>query len=120
MAVLKKHILLWVLIPLLILAGGASYYRFMDSTDYLVNYEGACDPNTAHCYVDCADAECSEEYYYTIVERHARDIEALCGPDVSDCEAASTCTVSEKACSVTYCDPVTEADSCEDINATQL
>jgi len=112
----KDRILLWTLIPLILVAAGVSFYRFMIATDYLVNYEGPCDPEVAHCYVDCVDDECSEEYYYTIIERHASDVHALCGPDIIDCESAEFCPAHEPQCSVTYCDPETEMDFCEDIN----
>lgn len=113
---LGENFLFYALFALVLLTASASYFRYMVLHDYLVAYEGECDPATNHCYVGCDNEECSEEYYYAIVTREATEIERLCGIDISDCEAANSCTVAETDCSISFCDINTEADSCEDIN----
>ena len=120
MAFFKQRPLLIVILPLFILTAAASFHRFVIETDYLVNYEGPCDPETDSCYVDCVDEECSEEYYYTVIERHANEIFALCGPDITDCAAAETCPIDEPTCSIRYCDPATETAFCDPINPGSL
>lgn len=113
---LKKH-LLWLTIgPLLLFMIIVSYVRFVVLTDYLVSYEAICDPQAQSCYVGCDNEDCSENYYYAIITRHANEIEALCGKDISDCSAADTCSADEEQCAVEYCDPAETFQSCDDIN----
>ena len=116
----KRNILLLVIIGLLCLTTAASYYRFIVTNDYLVSYEGSCDPENDSCFVDCEDDECTTEYYYTIVQRSATNIKALCGKDITDCEAAHTCSLNEQDCNVSYCDPEEDTDACDDINQSSL
>ena len=111
----KKHFMWYVFLPLLILAAASSYYRFMIQTDYMVSYEGPCDESTQNCYADCDDEECTSEYYFSTITRHANDIYALCGNDVLDCEAAESCPPEESTCSITFCDLETESEQCETI-----
>ena len=94
----------------------ASYYRFMVIKDYMVRYEGPCDQYTESCYIGCEDDECSEQYFYTEITRHANDIYSLCGEDITDCEAANTCSPIDRECSVAYCDLDIERDACETIS----
>jgi len=110
---LRNHILAVVLVPAVLIIVFLSYYRFMVDHDYMVTYEGACDPATQDCYIGCDDDECTEEYYYSTVEKYAADVYAQCGPDITDCETASSCVAEDRACSVTYCDIETEGDLCE-------
>lgn len=112
----KEHILFYTLLPLLVLTIGASYVRFMVVHDYLVAYEGDCDPVTNSCFVGCEDEECTSEYYYSLVQKHAVTLEAECGVDITDCEAASICTSdSDAECSITYCDPQLDGEACESV-----
>lgn len=116
----RNHILFWTIVPLLVLSTGAAYYRFMVTHDYMVSYEGACDPYTKSCFVGCDDEECSSEYYYTKIYRHARSIEAFCGTDITDCEAANNCQPGEQSCSVNYCDIEADGDTCETLTKDDL
>lgn len=92
----------------------------MIQNDYLVSYEGFCDPAESSCYVDCADDECTEEYYFTIVERPATEIYSLCGSDITDCEAANHCSTDSEECSVSYCDPDAGEDNCVSLTTTPI
>ena len=94
----------------------ASFYRFMIEHDYLVGYEGSCDPVSEVCFTACEDDACTEIYYYSNVQKYAPDLVRECGKDITDCEAASMCLPSDHECSVTYCDPETNGDACEMIN----
>lgn len=108
------HILTYTLIPLLIIVAAVSYVRFMIADAYLVSYEGPCDPVSQSCFVGCDDDECTSEYYYSEVTREATAVAALCGTDVTECDAAFICSSSETACSITYCDPEIDGeDSCD-------
>lgn len=108
----RDNILLYILVPLILLSMGASYVRFMVTHDYIVAYEGTCDPSMHSCFVGCTDEECTEEYYYSNVQKSAVDLNAECGDDITDCEKANLCQPSDQKCSVTYCDPSTE-DKCK-------
>jgi hypothetical protein len=121
--VFKKHLLSFIVIPLFILLLVASYSRFIVQEDYLVSYEGDCDPYTQHCYVYCEDDECSEPFYYSIIERHAAEIHTLCGPDVLECDKAYECQNDVEICSISFCvpeteecDELTEADNTGELN----
>ncbi|HYE23135.1 MAG TPA: hypothetical protein VEA92_01630 [Candidatus Paceibacterota bacterium] len=105
----RQHLLAIVLLPLCLIAGIASYYRFIAQADYTVQFEGTCDPEVENCFVACEDDECTEVYYYTLVQKHAADVYAQCGPDITDCEAASVCLETDSTCSIEYCD-LTEED----------
>lgn len=117
----RSHLLAYVCIPLLMLAGILSYYRFVVSYDYVVEYEGECDPAEASCYVGCEDEECTEVYYYSVVTKHAADLYATCGPDITDCAEASVCLPGDRVCEIAYCDPEEAADeSCASIAAAAV
>jgi len=112
----KKHILLIFLVLLVILTFSSSYYRFVVTGDYLVSYEGTCDPEISTCYVGCEDDECTTEYYFTVIQREHNSIYNLCGENILECEAANFCQEAETNCSVSFCDMETEADACETVN----
>ena len=107
---LHNHLLILVLAPAIAAVGLFSYYRFIAQHDYLVAYEAECDPTAESCFIGCEDDACTEEYYYALIERHAADVYAACGPDITDCAAASACHAGDRACSVTYCDPETDGE----------
>ena len=110
----RNNFLFYTLALLFILMVSASYFRFVVMKDYVVAYEGMCDPAENDCFVGCEDAECTEEYYYTKVQKYAPDIFAQCGDDITECEAANVCLPEEDTqCSVTYCDPELDGDECE-------
>ena len=118
---LKDHLLSYVLVPLLILAAGASYYRFMVLHDHMVSYEGFCDPATESCFVGCEEevddiADCPTDlvFYYTEVERHATELYTHCGDSIIDCPEADYCTEDElDSCVVIYCDPLEDVGLCD-------
>lgn len=109
----RSHFLSYVLLPFVIFFIGASYVRFFVIQDYLVSYEGTCDPAVHDCFVGCEDEECTSEYYYSVVEKYAPNLYEQCGADITDCEAASECTPGEEQCSITYCSPEVDGDACE-------
>lgn len=117
-----KHLLVYILLPLCLLAIAASYYRFMVVGSYVVEYEGACDPVTESCFVACADDECTDLYYHTWVHKYASDVQRECGIDVTDCEAANVCLPGDTECSVTYCDPALtlEDETCDDLDSSSV
>ena len=116
----KEHFLTYTLVPLVVLMIGASYMRFMVIQDYVVAYEGDCDPIVNDCFVGCDNEDCTEEYYYSIVTRHTSDIRNLCGVDISDCETTNTCTVDESECFITHCDFESEGDVCDTLDSSSL
>lgn len=110
----RSHFLMYTLVPLFIICVGAAFFRFMVVHDYLVAYEGECDPMTESCFIGCEDDECTETYYYMEVEKYAPDLLKQCGDHIEECEAANVCIpIHDTQCSITYCDPVTDGDSCE-------
>ena len=100
----RDHILSYILIPLIIVVSVLSYYRFIINQDYVIQYEGICDPAMESCFLGCADDECTEEYGYSIVQKYAADLYAQCGSDITDCEAANMCLPDDRECSITYND----------------
>jgi hypothetical protein len=113
----RDHIFPFILIPAITIVGVISYYRFIVNKDYIVEYEGVCDPEIQQCFVGCEDDECTEQYYYSDMHKYAPDLYAECGEDITDCETASMCLPSDRECSITYCDPMVDGvDACEDIS----
>jgi len=115
----KKHLLLFIIVPLCAIAVTLSFYRFIVAGDYIVEYEGECDPITESCFMMCADEDCLETYYYTQIQKRAADVYAECGPDVTDCADAQLCLPSDTDCSVTYCSPDSALpdQACETLDA---
>ncbi|HRH55615.1 MAG TPA: hypothetical protein PK609_01995 [Candidatus Paceibacterota bacterium] len=111
---LRGHILAYIILPLIIVSGVASFYRFVVANDYIVEYEGECDPSTESCFEGCEDDECLEPYPYKYMHKYASDVRAECGPDITECEDASVCLVGDEGCSIEYCDPeeLGENESC--------
>ncbi|MAQ59355.1 hypothetical protein CL638_01435 [bacterium] len=110
----KRFFLLYTLLPLTLLAFGASYYRFMISYDYPVTFEGYCDPYTKSCFEYCEDDECLEPFYYTWFTRNAAELRNSCGNDfdILECTEAEACSLGEEGCYARYCDPTMDED-CE-------
>lgn len=111
-----NRLLLFTTILLVVLMASASFYRFITLEDYLVHYEGACDPYTETCFETCLDDACTDVLYHTYVERHAAYLGALCGEDVTSCDAANTCQEHETQCTVWYCDQSADPALCEDLS----
>lgn len=110
---IRSHLLTVVLVPTLLIMGVTSYVRFIVNHDYMVGYEGKCDPVTQTCFIGCEGDECAEPYYYSEIEKYAADLYAQCGPDISNCPSAQMCQEGERACSITYCDSEIDGDMCE-------
>lgn len=108
----RDHIFFYSLVPIIIVVSIVSYYRFMVRQDYIVGYEGVCDPTTEKCFVRCADDACTKDEYYLQAEKYAPDLLKECGPDITDCPDASICLPDDRDCSITYCDPNTDGDTC--------
>ena len=111
-----NRLLLFTTLLLVILMVSASFYRFMTLEDYLVYYEGACDPYLETCFETCLDDDCTEVLHHTYVERQAAYLHALCGEDVTMCDAANSCQDDETQCMVRYCDEKKDGDLCEDLS----
>lgn len=110
----RNHFFLYVIVTLIFIVGVFSYYRFMIKQDYMVGYEGVCDPatNTNKCFEGCNDDACTEKYYYSKMVKYAPDLYKECGEDITDCESASSCLPGDQGCSVTYCNSEVNGDTC--------
>lgn len=115
----RKNFFFYIITSLIIVVGVISYSRLFINQDYLVEYEGECDPITENCFVGCEDDECTEEYYYTKIIKYAPDLNQQCGKDITDCESANICLSDDRECSVTYCDIETDKEICELITREQ-
>jgi len=115
--IIKKHFLILILLSLIVFLVTSSYVRFIDGKNYLVEYEGSCDPLKSTCFAACEDDSCGNLYYYTQVTKQAKDLYRECGSDITDCDSASFCLDSDKHCSVIFCDPATagETSTCDSI-----
>jgi hypothetical protein len=85
-----------------------SFYRFIVNRDYIISYEGTCDPYINACFQGCEGDNCEKEYYYSKVQKYAADLHKECGNNIIGCEAANICLANDRECSVTYCN--TEVD----------
>lgn len=94
----------------IVIAVFVSFYRFVLINDYVIYYEGSCDPVIESCFESC-DGEC---YYYTKVQKYAPDIYYECGKDITDCEVANVCLLQDRRCSVVYCNQEIDED-CDNI-----
>ena len=100
----RDHILSYVLIPIIILIGVFSYYRFMVEHDYIVGYQGTCDPATGKCFMSCNDDACTQPSYYSEMQKYEPDLYKECGQDITNCDAADACLPTDRNCSIIYCD----------------
>lgn len=111
----RNSIFFYIIVLSIISIGVVSYYRFIVNNDYIVSYEGSCDPVTENCFKGCEDETCTEEYYYTNVQKYAADLYAQCGGDITECEAAAMCFSGDRNCTVEYCDLEKDGELCETI-----
>ena len=109
---LSNHFFSFILVVLIIVVGTISYYRFMVKHDYLVSYNGACDPSTEKCFMNCEDDACTKIDYYSKVQKYEPDLYSECGSDITDCKDASLCLSDDLNCSITYCDRNVVGDNC--------
>ena len=120
MRYVKEHLYSIGILLFVVLLATASFYRFFVLNDYLVNYEDDCDPYTESCFLYCEDEECSDPFYYSVIERHADEIYNLCGTDVTACDAAYECQPEVEHCTISFCDPVTDGDLCETLTEEDM
>lgn len=93
--------------------GIISYNCFIVNHDYIVEYEGVCDPITEKCFVGYEEGNNGEEeYYYSYVRKYAADLYAQCGKDITDCEAANVCLPEDRECLVVYCETGIDENIC--------
>ena len=107
---LKDHSFSFIILFFVIVVTVISYHRFMVRNDYVVSYEGECDPSVSSCFIGCEDDECTTEYYYSKVQKYAPDLYEECGLDITDCDEASVCYPNDGKCSIVYCDPQIDGD----------
>lgn len=103
----RNYFFFYIIVILIFCAGVFSYHRFMIKQDYIVGYEGTCDPvsNTNKCFEGCDDDACAEKHYYSKMVKYASDLYKECGEDITDCESANSCLPGDHDCSVVYCNP---------------
>jgi hypothetical protein len=110
----RNYFFSYTIIGFIFLAGVLSYHRFITRQDYMVSYEGICDPivNITKCFQGCDDDACTEVHYYSKMLKYAPDLHRECGEDITDCESANLCLPGDRQCSVTYCNPEVKGDTC--------
>ena len=106
----RDNMFSYIFVLLVILTGAISYFRFVVNRDYIIKYEGECDPETQTCFLGCEDDGCTKNYYYSKVQKYASDVERECGKDITDCKEANTCLPGDKKCSIVYCDSATNSE----------
>jgi len=113
----KTKVLFIVLILLLVVSIGATFYRYMIQKDYLIFAHIKCNPRSESCfYLPCTegDSTCDStaiEYYKKITKK-AFNIE-MCNTADEGCNPL-VCKNGEKDCEITTCsvDNVEEGESC--------
>lgn len=105
--ILSDNFFLLILFFAVIIVVFLSYDRFIVRHDYIVGYEGLCDPLVEKCFVGVDDTN-ESEYYYTKMQKYEPDLFAQCGKDITDCSAANVCFPDDRDCSITYCDEKTK------------
>ena len=108
----RDHPISFILFPLIIGVSVISYYRFFVNNDYLVGYNGVCDPSINRCFIECEDDTCGKDVYYSHVIKYAPDLYSECGKDITNCENANMCLSTDRHCSVTYCNPEVLGATC--------
>jgi len=109
---LSNNFFLLILLCAVIVIVFLSYSRFIVRQDYLVRYEGVCDPATEQCFIG---HDGDEQYFYSQVQKYAPDLYKECGKDITDCESANICLPTDRECSVTYCDAGINGNICDNI-----
>lgn len=113
MVFIRKNFFTIAIIALMILTVSACLTRFLVLKDYDVTYEVECDPYAEQCFVSCEDDACDEVYHYKYITTHATELFDFCGPDITECETASTCIDGQIDCEVTFCSP--QSDECDNL-----
>ena len=109
MEIVTRYYFAIIIFVMVIFAVASSFSRFLVTYDYLISYEGTCDPNEASCFVYCENETCDDPLYYTIIERMAYTLVDLCGENsILDCSAADMCYSDEEYCVIYHCDTETD------------
>ena len=103
----RDHLFIYPIVLAVVVMSVFSYYRFIVKNDYLVYYEGVCDPYTKSCFKSCDNDKCT---YYMKVQKYAPDVYAECGKDVTNCKLANACLYNDQQCLITYCDAAKKED----------
>ena len=110
----RDKFFLLILVLLCVWCIGYSFLRFMVVHDYMITYQGKCDPTVHTCFVSCSDDACTSNEYYDKVQKYAVNIYAQCGSDITNCDDANLCLPQhDQKCFITYCDPKIDGSSCE-------
>jgi hypothetical protein len=111
----REHFFFYILLLLIVVASIASYYRVFVTNDYIVGYQGTCDPATGKCFMSCSDDACANPTYYSEMRKYEPDLYKECGPDITNCDAANVCLPTDRKCSITYCNKSTsdKDDPCQ-------
>ena len=109
---IKRHFFSYVLILFIVVMGVTSYIRFLVYHDYVVEYEGVCDPDVQNCFVGHEENDSNQEYYFTKVIKYAPDLYKECGNNITNCEKANTCLPNEKSCFIVFCEEEDGTDIC--------
>lgn len=100
----KSKIFFIIFFFLVLLAVGASFYKYFILKDYYIKAEVECDPEQEKCFMIEDETTTS---YYKIIKKKARDI-SLCEADSADCPALA-CQAGED-CQEIFCDQATETE----------
>jgi hypothetical protein len=109
---IREYFFYYLLLVIILITGVFSYLRFIVRHDYIVYYEGECDPALMSCFVGCKDDECTEKYYYSEVQKYTPDLLRECGVFIDDCAGANVCLPTDQKCSITYCDSEVDGGDC--------
>jgi hypothetical protein len=111
----REYFFYYFLLVVILIVGIFSYFRFVVQHDYIVYYEGECDPTIESCFVGCEDDECTDMYYYSKVQKYAPDLLRECGEYITECAKANICLSTDRECSITYCDPEIDDSDCSEL-----
>lgn len=108
MSFTSKHLYI-ILVILIVVSIGATYYRIFVARDYIVQAEIDCDPKTESCFVyicDPEEEECTgdieeDTWYYKLISKKAANID-ICDPEEEECEELF-CEEGEENCEITNC-----------------
>ncbi len=108
-----NHAFFYILAVLFVVVSIVSYHRFVIKNDYIVEYEGSCDPSLEKCFIGCEDDACAKEYYFTEVRKYAPDLFNECGKDITECEDANRCLSNDRDCVISHCSVEIDGDKCK-------
>ena len=103
------------IVMLLIVFFSSGYIRFFVYHDYYTSYKTTCDTTNESCFSECTDDNCHEKNFYKYIKRDASQLYALCGADITNCDAAKRCGEGEQSCEVIYCK---SKESCSTLDAS--